>query len=150
MSPHVRRLRELVGKELLLMPSVTVLPRDHEGRVLLVREADTGQWGTIGGAIEIDEAPEDAARREASEEAGVAVEVQALLTVLAGPQFRVRYPNGDETAYVAVVYDARITAGSPRADGDETTAAAWYRLEELAATDLSPFTRATFAALGWL
>jgi 8-oxo-dGTP pyrophosphatase MutT (NUDIX family) len=150
MSPHVRRLRELVGNELLLVPSVTVLPRDDEERVLLVREADTGQWGTIGGAIEIDEAPEDAARREAEEEAGVAVEVRALLAVLAGPQFRVRYPNGDETAYVAVVYDARVTGGSPRADGDETTAVAWHGLEELAATDLSPFTRAAFDALGWL
>src|SRR5581483_12340133 len=65
MSPYVARLRALVGHGLLLLPSATVLPWDADGRVLLVRQADSGLWGTVGGAIEPDESPEDAACREA-------------------------------------------------------------------------------------
>ena len=64
-SPHVRRLRELVGHELLVLPSVAALPRDEAGRILLVRITDTHQWATIGGAVEPDESPERAAMREA-------------------------------------------------------------------------------------
>ena len=60
-SPYIRRLRERVGHELLLMPAVAVLPWDERGRLLLVGEAQTGLWQTIGGSVEPDEAPLEAA-----------------------------------------------------------------------------------------
>ena len=37
-SPYIRRLRERVGHDLVQLPSVAVLARDEEGRLLLVRE----------------------------------------------------------------------------------------------------------------
>ena len=40
-----------------------------------------------------------------------------LVDVLGGPDFEVSYPNGDRTAYVTAVYEARIITGSP-APGD--------------------------------
>src|ERR1700676_4025051 len=103
-SPFVKRLRELVGNELLILPSVSVLPRDAEGRLLLVRLIDTGNWATIGGAVEPDESPQTAACREAEEEAGVTLRLESVLGVLGGPEYRVTYPNGDNTAYVVVVF----------------------------------------------
>jgi 8-oxo-dGTP pyrophosphatase MutT (NUDIX family) len=149
-SPHIRRLRALVGPELLLLPSVTVLCCDDSGRVLLVRQTDSDQWATIGGAIEPDEAPRAAAVREAREEAGVDVELLAILDVVGGASFRVRYPSGDETAYVSTVFDARVLSGQPTADGDETSDVRWFTLAELVDLDLNPFARATFTTLGWL
>jgi 8-oxo-dGTP pyrophosphatase MutT (NUDIX family) len=150
-SPYIRRLRERVGHELLVLPSVTVLPRDDEGRILLVRLADGG-WATIGGSVEPDEAPADAAVREAREEAGVDVVLGPIVAALGGPDFRVRYPNGDETAYVAVVYYAALADGAadPAPDDEETVEVAWVSPEELHELDLGPFARATFAALGLL
>jgi len=77
MSPYVAELRGLVGNRLLLLPSVAVLPWDDDGRVLLVRQADSDLWATIGGAVEPDESPEAAAvvhqhaRPEASSGSGV-------------------------------------------------------------------------------
>lgn len=68
-------MREKIGRELLLVPSVAVLRRDEHDRILLVRLADTGRWATIGGAVEVDEDPRDAAVREAKEEAGIVVEL---------------------------------------------------------------------------
>lgn len=147
-SPFIARLRRLVGHELLVLPSVAVLPRDDRGRVLLVRQADTGQWATIGGAVEPDEAPADAAVREAREEAGITVELGGVRAVVGGPRLRIRYPNGDETSYVSTVFDARVAGGVPRPDGDETTGVAWFAVGELSRADLSGITRALLTAAG--
>jgi ADP-ribose pyrophosphatase YjhB (NUDIX family) len=149
-SPYIERLRERVGHDLLLLPSISVLPRDAEGRILLVRLRDSGGWATIGGFVEPDESPADAAVREAKEEAGVDVELGPIVAALGGPRFRVRYPNGDETAYVAVVYEATVVGGAPDPDHEETDAVAWVAPEDLGGLDLGPFARATFEALGLL
>lgn len=149
-AEHLRRLREYVGHELLLVPSVAVLPRDASGRILLVLDADFGQWGTIGGAVEVDESPRDAACREAAEEAGVTVRLDGILDVVGGPDFRIRYPNGDETAYVSTIYAASVVGGAPTPDGDETIDAAWFAPEELPGLDLRPFARAALTQLGIL
>ncbi len=140
-SPHVARLRQEVGHDLLLLPSVAVLPRDEDDRLLLVRLADDGRWATIGGAVEPHEAPEEAARREALEEAGVVVTLRRLLAVVGGPGYEVTYPNGDRTAYVSAVYDAVVTGGHPVPDDDETTEVAWFAEAELDGLALSAFNR---------
>jgi 8-oxo-dGTP pyrophosphatase MutT (NUDIX family)/GNAT superfamily N-acetyltransferase len=146
-SPYLREIRELVGPRLLVVPSVSVLVTDAEGRFLLVRHVDSGRWGTIGGAVEPDEAPADAAVREAREEAGVGVDVGRVRAVLGGPEFRVTYPNGDVTSYVSTVFDAAIRDGTPTPDGDETVDVAWFTPNDLEAADLGPFARAVFEAL---
>ena len=86
----------------------------------MVREAQTGLWQTIGGAVEPDESPQDAALRETAEEAGVRVELDRLRAVTGGPQYRLRYPNGDLVSYVPIIFDAHIIEGTPRPDGEET------------------------------
>jgi 8-oxo-dGTP pyrophosphatase MutT (NUDIX family) len=148
-SPYIRRLRELVGHELLVLPSAAVLPRDDAGRVLLVRISDTGQWAAIGGAIEPDESPEQAALREAEEEAGVTLRLGPILAVLGGPEFRITYPNGDQTSYVSTVFDATVVGGTPTPDGDETLAAEWWDSDLLPFGEMSGFTRSLLAAVGF-
>jgi 8-oxo-dGTP pyrophosphatase MutT (NUDIX family) len=149
-SPYIRRMRASVGSDLLLLPSVTVLPRDADGRVLLVGVRGSDEWMTIGGMVEPDEDPAAAAIREAQEEAGVTVELDAIVGALGGPRFRLRYPNGDQTAYVTIVYAARVVAGVPRPDGDETDRADWFSLSELLTTPLTAFAIAQFEALGMI
>jgi 8-oxo-dGTP pyrophosphatase MutT (NUDIX family) len=147
-SPYLRQLRESVGHELLLVPSVAVLVWDAPGRMLLVRESDTGRWQTIGGAVEPDESPREAALRETLEEAGVSVRLDGIRDVLGGPQFRLRYSNGDLVGYVSIVFDARVLAGTPQPDGEETVEVRWFSTEQLSDATLTPFTHALFEALG--
>jgi 8-oxo-dGTP pyrophosphatase MutT (NUDIX family) len=139
-SPYVRRLRERVGHDLVLLPSVAVLVWDEHGRLLLVREAQTSLWQTIGGAIEPDESPLDAALRETAEETGVRVQIDGIRAVAGGPQYRLTYPNGDLVSYVPIVFDARVVDGTPRPDGDETLEVAWLSPSELTEIALSDFT----------
>jgi ADP-ribose pyrophosphatase YjhB (NUDIX family) len=148
MSPFIRRLRDLIGNELLVLPSAAVLPRDDRGRVLLVRLIDSGLWATIGGAIEPDESPHEAALREAQEEAGVELELGRVLAVLGGPEYRLTYPNGDQTSYVVTVYDATIVGGIPTADGDETSAVEWWDTTSLPYNQMSTLTRALLRDVG--
>jgi ADP-ribose pyrophosphatase YjhB (NUDIX family) len=147
-SPHVRRLRDKIGHDLLLLPSAAVLPRDEAGRILLVRLIDTGNWATIGGAVEPDESPRDGAIREAQEEAGVTVELGDILGVFGGPEYRVTYPNGDMAAYVVTIFDATAVMGSPRPDGDETSEVGWFRPDDLPLDQIGGLTRALFRDLG--
>ncbi len=130
MSDHMQRLRSKVGHDLLLLPSVTVLVFDAEDRVLLVRHADRNVWVAPGGMVEVDESPQQAAQREMLEETGCAVELQNILGVYGGPEFRVHYRNGDQVAYVMTVFAARITSGKLRPDGLEALETRFCSLAE--------------------
>lgn len=150
MSPYLRDLRALVGSELLLLPGVTVLPWDESGRLLLVRNIDTGDWQTIGGLIEPDEDPREAGVREALEEAGVEVELTGLRDVVGGRGYRFTYPNGDRVAYVGAIFDARVLRGEPRGDGDETSDAGWVAPDGFDELAMDRFTRTLLRDVGAL
>ena len=148
-SPYIKAMRERIGNDLLLVPTVAVLVRDDAGRLLLVRSADTGRWQTIGGTIEPDEDPADAAVREAKEEAGVDVALGRVLAVTGGPDFRITYPNGDVCSCVSVVYDAVVVGGTPVPDDDEVTEVGWFAVDELDGLPLNELNRHLLrAALG--
>jgi 8-oxo-dGTP pyrophosphatase MutT (NUDIX family) len=150
-AAHIARLRAVVGHELLLLPSVSVLPLDEAGRVLLVRHAGQGdEWGVLGGAVDVGESPSAAAIREAREEIGVDIRLVRLLDVLGGPDYEVSYPNGDSVAYVTAVYEARIADGAPALSDGELSEIAWFAPEDLAGLTLSRFARALLHAIGRL
>jgi ADP-ribose pyrophosphatase YjhB (NUDIX family) len=123
---HIRRLRELAGHELLLVPAVAVLVRDEAGRVLLVENVAAGSWTLPGGLVEPDEEPAAAAARETREETGLEVEVGKVLGVFGGKEFSWTYPNGDRLAVMSAVFEATVVGGVSAPDGDETTAVEWF------------------------
>jgi 8-oxo-dGTP pyrophosphatase MutT (NUDIX family) len=138
----------MIGHELLLVPTVSVLPWDENGRLLLARSALSGEWMTIGGMVEPDEAPQEAAIREAREEAGVELALCGIRAALGGPHCRIRYPNGDEVSVVNIVFDARIVGGSPGADNVETSELAWFSAAEIPKLPMNDFTTFKFKSLG--
>jgi 8-oxo-dGTP pyrophosphatase MutT (NUDIX family) len=144
MSDYMRALRAKVGHDYVVMPCAAVLVRGEEGRVLLVRHVE-GRWQLPGGAVDPDESPADAARRECREEASVEVELGRILGAFGGPEYRVAYANGDEVGVVSVIYEATIVAGTPQPGDDETQNVGWFSPAELKQLELSPVTRATLA-----
>lgn len=146
MSDYVRGLREKIGTDFLLVPTVTAVVRDAEGRILLVQSVE-GRWQLPGGAIDPDETPEDALRRECREEANADVRPARLLAVLGGPQHRHVYANGDEIGFVISVYEAELVGGDLRPDGEEIGRLGWFAPEELAGLEMSGSTRAELSAI---
>lgn len=140
-SPYLRQLRERVGRELVMLPSVAVMVFDGAGRLLLVRAREFDRWQTVGGAIDPDKSPADAAVREAHEESGLEVELTRVIGVYGGPSFRLVYPNGDVCSYTAIAFAARPRGGAIRPDGDETVDVAWFTKEAAADLSMAPHTR---------
>lgn len=147
-SPYLRGIRDRVGRDLVLLPSVAVLIWDQSGRLLLMQESQTMRWQTIGGMVDPDESPWDAARREAREESGVEVRLERIRAALGGPGYRVQYPNGDLCSYVSTVFDAVIVAGEPGSGDDEVHQVAWFDPAEIGALDLDPLNRHLLADAG--
>ena len=155
-SDYLRWLRSKVGTSLLHVPSVTGLVFDHDDRVLLVRHSNGGVWVAPGGAIDPDEAPQDAVVREVWEETGLLVEPVHLRGVYGGPEFRVHYENGDVTSYVMAVFEGRRIGGTLQVDDDEVTEARWLALSELASVELAAWAKIVLPPLlgaerrGWI
>jgi 8-oxo-dGTP pyrophosphatase MutT (NUDIX family) len=140
-SDYLRGLRRRIGHELVLLPSVAVMIRDSAGRLLLVRNRDDGTWQTVGGGMDPEEHPADAAVREAFEETGLLVELTRVIGVYGGPLFRLTYPNRDVVSYVGIAFAARVAGGAERPCQDEVDRLGWF--ERAAALDLpmAPHTR---------
>ena len=136
MSEYMRELRAKVGSRLLEVPSVSIVVRDKQDRILLGRHSNRGKWVTPGGAVEPLEVPADAAVREMWEETGLVVELTGIVGVYGGPEFVVRYRNGDETSYLMVVFEARRTGGELRADGVEVLELGYFGKDEAMRLDM--------------
>jgi ADP-ribose pyrophosphatase YjhB (NUDIX family) len=117
----------------------------------MVRNATTDEWVTVGGMIEPEETPREAAVREAHEETGLRLELTSLRDVLGGRAYWVTYPNGDQVACVNAVFDAQVTGGTMQADGEEVSEVAWWEIGEIErAPDLNRFARALLTDVGIL
>ena len=102
------------------------------GEVLLVRRGkppNLGTWSLPGGAQEIGERAEEAARRELLEETGLAVEALHLAanvdSITRDADGRVRYH------YTIIDFAARWVGGEPVA-GDDVSETTWAKLDQLA------------------
>jgi 8-oxo-dGTP pyrophosphatase MutT (NUDIX family) len=98
-------------------------------------------WVVPGGAVDPDEAPQDALVREVWEETGLLVEPIHLRGVFGGPEFRVWFANGDEVGYVMAVYQCRAVSGTLRPDGQEIAEARYFSADELSTLTLSRWAR---------
>lgn len=126
-SEYLKELRSHVGARLLLMPAVTGIIHDDEGRVLLVYTTDD-MWGTPGGAIDPGETPAIAVVRELREELGLEVEPVAVLAVYSR---RLKYPHGDEVEYTSVAFRCRIVEGEIAPADDEVLRWEWVDPDEV-------------------
>ncbi len=130
-SPYVKGIRRKIGNDLLLMPSVSVVVRDDEGRILLARHAYQNIWAFPGGAIDPEEHPYDAGVREIKEETGLDVEITRIISVHGGPEFSWSYANGDRVNYVIIALEARLLGGAMEPDGEEVLELRYFSVEEI-------------------
>ncbi len=139
MSDYMKDIRSKVGHTLLQMPSVNIITFDESGRILLVKHRDTDKWVAPGGAIEPGEMPADSAVREMWEETGLIIEPVGILGVYGGPEYIVKYSNGDETSYIMTVFEGEVVGGKLDPVDDESSEAAYFSLKDIASLDTQPW-----------
>ena len=140
-SPYLKRLREKVGTDLLVLPSSSVIIFRDDGKFALLRIAGTDEWMMVGGFVEPYEHPADSAVREAWEESGLHGELTHLIGVFGGPEGEVVYDHGDKVSYVSTVFAAKPIGGGAKADGDEADGVGWFSWEEAKFLELMPLAR---------
>ena len=128
-SEYLRKLRRHVGTALVMMPAVTAVIHNEQGKILAVYSSD-GFWGTPGGALDPGESSADAIVREVREELGVEVVPKRILAVYSIP---LTYPNGDQVAYTAVAFRCEIVAGDLVAMDGEILEWEWLTPAEIVA-----------------
>jgi 8-oxo-dGTP pyrophosphatase MutT (NUDIX family) len=121
-----------------LVPAAGVLAVDGQGRLLLQRRRDTGQWAIPMGKQELGETPSQCAVRETLEETGVTVEVTGLLGIYSDPSHVVLYTSDGETRQeFEIILTGRPVSGLP-AVNDEADGVAWFAPAELEGLDIHP------------
>ena len=93
----------------------------HDGKVLLIHHRKLDKWLPLGGHIELDEDPEQAAVREAKEESGLDVELLGErppttspgTRALIAPRFLDIHRISDTHEHIGMIYWARPAAAPP-------------------------------------
>jgi ADP-ribose pyrophosphatase YjhB (NUDIX family) len=103
-----------------LVVATSAVVTDSQGRILLQRRADSGNWALPGGAMEMGESLTDAVVREVREETGFDIQVTGLVGTYTDPRHVIAYTDGEVRRQFNVCYIARITAGEPAISSEST------------------------------
>jgi 8-oxo-dGTP pyrophosphatase MutT (NUDIX family) len=103
---------------------------DSNGKFLLTKRSDNGQWCLPGGAVEAGESVAEACEREVFEETGLTVRVKRLVGVYSHPDQLVVYSDGNKAFMVAIHFEAEILGGEP-ALSNETSDFGYFALAEV-------------------
>lgn len=129
----ITELRSLIGHRPLWLSCAVAVVLDSQGRLLLGRRADTGQWALPGGIIEPGEQPADACARECLEETGVIAVPEVLTSVTVAPPHT--YANGDQVQYLELIFRCRPVGGEAHVNDEESLAVDWFPLHDLPQLD---------------
>jgi 8-oxo-dGTP pyrophosphatase MutT (NUDIX family) len=111
----------------------------HQDQVLLIHHRSLGMWLPLGGHIELDEDPEQAALREAHEESGLEVELLGErppttgpgTRALIAPRFLDIHRISETHEHIGMIYWARPKSGTLTLSPTEHHAIRWCSAEEL-------------------
>jgi 8-oxo-dGTP pyrophosphatase MutT (NUDIX family) len=111
----------------------------HDGKVLLIHHRKLDKWLPLGGHIELDEDPEQAALREAKEESGLEVELLGErppttgpgTRALIAPRFLDIHRITETHEHIGMIYWARPKQGEVVLAAEEHHDIRWCREREL-------------------
>lgn len=136
MSEYISHLRKQIGHDTILSVGAGVYIH-NDGKILLQKRKDDGTWADHGGAVDLGEKVEDAARRELWEETGLIANKLELLGVFSGKEMFHTYPNGDKVYIIAVIFLCEDYSGEINMQASEVAEMQWFDIDELPA-DVKP------------
>ena len=103
---------------------------NDEGKILLTRRLDNGQWRLPSGGVEAGESPSEAVIREVFEETCLRVRVKRLVGVYSDPNQLVMYADGVKVQIVAIRFEVEVTGGALGLS-NETSGFGYFSLKEM-------------------
>jgi ADP-ribose pyrophosphatase YjhB (NUDIX family) len=103
-----------------LVVATSAVVTDHDGRILLQRRSDSGNWAMPGGGMEMNESLTDSVIREVKEETGFDIEVTGIVGTYTDPRHIIAYTDGEVRRQFNICYTARITGGELAISSEST------------------------------
>jgi ADP-ribose pyrophosphatase YjhB (NUDIX family) len=85
---------------------------DSDGRILLQRRSDSGNWALPGGVMDIGETLAESAIREVREETGFDVRIERIVGIYSDPSHVFAYDDGEVRQEFSICLACTITDGS--------------------------------------
>ena len=122
---------EGIGRSAPIRLTVTGVLPDAQGRFLLVRRADNGQWVLPGGGVDSGERVVEAVVREVEEETGIHVKPVNLIGIYSNPDVIISYEGGARRYHVvSIAFLCEPMYGEPRVT-EETLEWGYYYPDNL-------------------
>ena len=93
---------------------------DSDGRILLQRRSDSGNWALPGGVMEIGETLAESAVREVKEETGLDVRIERIVGIYSDPGHVFAYDDGEVRQEFSICVASAITGGSLLVSSEST------------------------------
>lgn len=126
---------ERISKEGKLRLGCSAAILDDQGRVLLTKRTDNGQWCLPGGGVDSGESVAEACEREVWEETGLRVRVKRLVGVYSHTDMLVVYPDGNQVQIFSLHFEVEVLGGQLGLS-HETTEVGYFSLDEMEALDM--------------
>jgi ADP-ribose pyrophosphatase YjhB (NUDIX family) len=123
-----------------LVPAVSAVVTDSDGRILLHKRSDNFLWSLPGGAMELGESVEQAVIREVKEETGFDVEVLRCTGIYSDPGHVIAFSDGEVRQQFSICFACRIVGGELSVSS-ESVQVRFFTREELERLDLHPAQR---------
>ncbi|AYG82802.1 RNA pyrophosphohydrolase [Streptomyces hundungensis] len=101
-----------------VVPSVTAVVRDADGRLLIIHKTDNDLWALPGGGHDIGESISDTVIREVLEETGITVEVDGVVGLYTNPEHVLAYDDGEVRQQFSICFRAHPTGGNLRTSSE--------------------------------
>jgi ADP-ribose pyrophosphatase YjhB (NUDIX family) len=103
-----------------LMVGSSAVVVDGEGRVLLQRRSDSGNWALPGGAMDIGETFAESVVREVKEETGFEVRIERIVGIYSDPGHVFAYDDGEVRQEFNICLAATIVGGELSVSSEST------------------------------
>lgn len=95
-----------------VVPAVSAIVPDSDGRILLIRRTDNDYWSIPGGGLEPGESVREATAREVKEETGIDCEVTGLVGIYSDPNHVAAYDDGEVRQEFSICFTTRMLGGT--------------------------------------
>lgn len=126
MEEYIQNLRKKIGHDPVILNYAGCVFFTDDGKLVLQKRSDCGEWGFFGGLAELGESLEEAAVREIREESGYDVEITSLYGIYS--KYFVTYANQDKAQTVCTLFRAKIVGGTPVRSNSETKEIGYFDL----------------------
>ncbi len=130
MEQYFKNIRQKIGHDEIIMPGVAGVLFDETRQKVLLEQRGDGEigWSLVGGMQNIGESAMTSLIREFKEEAGIDVQIKALIGI--DTNFHHIFPTGDKAQIPMTLFEVEQIGGQLKADGDETLSLSYVPISD--------------------